>query len=60
MSIYPEAGVRNQDSYKVSGYTCDYIDLLEFKVIGGIGGEVIGRYLAWDFLRNRWDELKEA
>jgi len=45
MSIYPEAGVRNQDSYKV---------------IGGIGGEVIGRYLAWDFLRNRWDELKEA
>lgn len=44
MSLSPESGVRKQDGYKV---------------LGGVGRNTLGRYLAWDFIRDKWTELKK-
>jgi len=44
MSLHSDSGVRLQDSYKV---------------IGGVGGGTVGRYVAWDFLRANWDQISK-
>jgi len=42
MSLSSESGVRKQDGYKV---------------LGGVGRNTVGRYLAWDFIRDQWTAL---
>lgn len=44
MSLHPESGVRQQDSYKV---------------MGGAGAGSTGRYVAWDFFRANWDKIAQ-
>ena len=43
MSLTPDSGVRRQD-----GST----------VIGGVARNTVGRYLAFDFIRDKWDTVK--
>jgi len=44
MTVTPDSGVRKQDGSKV---------------IGGIAGSIIGRDIAFDFLREHWQLIKE-
>ena len=45
MSLTPGSGVRRQDT---SG------------VIEGVSSNTVGRYLAFDFIREEWDTVKEV
>lgn len=60
MSLSPESGVRKQDGYKVKSVSKRFRNLIVFKkVLGGVGRNTLGRYLAWDFIRDKWTELKK-
>ena len=43
-SLYSDSGVRKQDGYRV---------------LGGVGRNTVGRYLAWDFIRDQWDSISK-
>ena len=61
MSLSPESGVRKQDGYKVELEMDENFEILLslHKVLGGVGRNTLGRYLAWDFIRDRWSDLKK-
>ena len=45
MSLTADSGVRKQDGSKV---------------IGGVASNTVGRYLAFDFIRQEWDRVTEV
>ena len=61
MSLSPESGVRKQDGYKVcfKRFPSNVFKSNVLKVLGGVGRNTLGRYLAWDFIRDKWTDLKK-
>ena len=45
MSITPSSGVRKQDGYKI---------------IGDVASNTVGRSLAFDFINEEWDTVKDV
>ena len=45
MSITPDSGVRKQDG---------------LKVMGGVAQNTVGRYLAFDFIRQEWERVQKV
>ncbi len=45
MSLNSTSGIRKQDARGV---------------ISGVAGNHLGRYLAFNFIRNRWDDIKKT